>query len=128
MNHMIKPVLAPATLLLIAAGTAPLHAELLSDASVERYIATHQQGCVAMLTEQVRNSGHTLPFGFVDNFCLCMGKAMFSSMTLAQERELKTVADGKLPDNTLMRQAQIRNECATSTTEMYASDLQDAPD
>ena len=125
---MIKPIPGVATLLLVATVAAPLSAELLSDASVERYIATHQQGCVATLTEQVRNSGHTLPFGFVDNFCLCMGRAVFSSMTLAQERELKTVADGKLPDKTLMRQAQIRNECATSTTEMYASDLQDAPD
>ena len=125
---MIKPVLGTATLVLFAAGTAPLRAELLSDVSVERYIANHQQGCVAMLTEQVRNSGHTLPFGFVDNFCLCMGRAMFSSMTLAQEQQLKTVADGKLPENAMMRQAQIRDECAASTTEMYAADLQDVPD
>ena len=128
MNHMIKPVLGTVSMLLLAASTNPLHAERLSDASVERYIAAHQQGCVEKLTEQVRNSGHTLPFGFVDNFCLCMGKAMFSSMTLAEEQELKTVADGKPAETAMMRQAQIRNECATSTTEMYASDLQDAPD
>ncbi|MEM1188308.1 MAG: hypothetical protein AAF933_12050 [Pseudomonadota bacterium] len=122
---MIKTVLRTASMVLLAVSALPLWAERLSDAHIERYIASHQDGCVAALTGQVQNAGYTLPFGFVDNFCLCMGKAMFDGMTRAQERELNSVVDGELPKNVLLRQTRIREECATTTAELFVSDLRD---
>ncbi|MEO1081054.1 MAG: hypothetical protein AAFY29_15960 [Pseudomonadota bacterium] len=123
---MIKAVIGTASVVVLAASAGLLRAERLSDASIERYIASHQEGCVTALTGQVLSAGYTLPFGFVDNFCLCMGKAMFGGMTLAQEQELHSMSDGVLPESVMMRQTQIRSECAASTTALFVSDLQDA--
>lgn len=122
---MIKPVVGAGIGMLLTASAVGVHAEKLSNASVERYIANHQRGCVAALSEKVNNAGYTLPFGFVDNYCLCLGEAMFSGMTQAQAQELVGTNSDSLPESMAVRQTKIRKECVASTTSMYLADLGD---
>ncbi|MEM8942076.1 MAG: hypothetical protein AAGC91_07960 [Pseudomonadota bacterium] len=119
---MIKPVIGVVAGLLLSVSAIPLQAERLSDASIEHYIDNHQTRCGAKLDQQLHNAGYSLPFGFTDNFCMCMGKAIFGSMTVAQEAQLKTLGGRDLPESVVIRQAKVHQECTESTTKMYAAE------
>lgn len=120
---MVRPVLATSVGVLLAAKASGLYAAPLSDANLERYVANHQQACVAALREKLSSAGYALPFGYVDNYCLCMGKAMFSGMNQAQAQKLINADGGPLPESVAARKTEIRNECVASTTSMYTADL-----
>jgi hypothetical protein len=107
---------------LLGLSAAGAGAQSAAPAAIEHFTSAHQASCVAALSARVNSAGYELPFGYVDNFCACMGKALFGPMTAAEQAHFEDPATEALPRSMALREARSRERCAMTTSELYAAD------
>lgn len=97
-------------------------AEPAAPAAVKQFKDAHQDSCVSAISAQVDRNGFELPFGYVDNFCACMGDALFGSMTVAEQMHFENTAADALPPSMARREGDSRERCAVATSALYLAD------